>query len=70
MTSMDDLIAGFTILRRYDASSAREINTDHDLLWAGPQDREYAEYTQQDRDQLEELGWHFDEEITRWANYT
>jgi hypothetical protein len=70
MTSMDELASGFAILRRYDEASAREVNSDYDIIFAGSQDLELEEYSADDRTRLEELGWHFDEDITRWAIYT
>lgn len=70
MTSMDAIIEGFAILRSYDEASSREVNTDHDTLWAGSEDFGLDDYTAQDRARLEELGWHFDDNIDRWAIYT
>ncbi len=65
---MTRIVEGFMILKEI-APDEQQVCAEHDTVWAGPESMNYDEYTQQDREDLENLGWHFDESITRWTCY-
>ncbi len=67
MTQMAEISKGFAALEKY--TGCAEVQADHDIIWAGPQSEDGNDdcVADEDRVLLEKLGWHFDEEVGRWA---
>jgi len=77
MASIRDIIEGLEILAKTaktplglaeqgvtDTRQAHLGGADHDIIW-GPK----ADPNEQDKDRLDELGWHFDDRADCWARF-
>lgn len=69
MSDIDEVIGGLQILKKYqNVGRSYGVNAEHDVLYCGPSltDLE-GKLTEEDRKELERLGWHEDSEGECWA---
>ena len=77
MASIREVVEGLEILAKTaavpvylaeqgetDKREAQVGGADHDIIW-GPD----ANPSDEDKERLDELGWHFDEELDCWARF-
>ena len=77
MASIREVVEGLEILAKTaevpaylaeqgqtDRREADLGGADHDIIW-GPD----ADPSDEDKERLDELGWHFDDELDCWARY-
>lgn len=62
---MKRIYDGLTILLKYDPEG--DCAAEHDVLYAGGGDPK--EMSPEDLAKLDELGWHWDEDLDSWAHY-
>ena len=62
MTRIQEVIEGLQIL----APHAGDVCAEHDIIYAGP---EGAKLSPQECSRLLELGWHYSDEVDRWAKF-
>lgn len=70
MATVRKVIDGLTILARYDPDGldSHSVSAEHDVIYGpGPGDPDAV--TEEDRERLEELGWHLDSEADCWARF-
>ena len=77
MASIKDVIEGLEILAKTakvpiflaeqgltDRREADLVGASHDIIW-GPE----ADPSEEDKARLDELGWHFDDELDCWSRF-
>lgn len=72
MATAHEIIEGLKILAQYQIPGGLEeldVCAEHDIICCGPNIK-WAHITQEDREKLEELGWHFDDEADSWSRFT
>lgn len=68
MASLGSVMAGLTILTKYDNDC--EVSAEHDVLYAGSEKTHEEKLSGKDRDSLAELGWHWSESYDSWMKFT
>jgi hypothetical protein len=68
MAKLSEVIEGLQILGKYirGGLDSHDIGAGHDVICAGP-DVDEDTPSEGDRERLEELGWHYDDEYDSWA---
>lgn len=66
MNDMQEIIAGFAILSRYDDTNGDVSFNDNRALFAGP-DGDEVPLPKSDAAKLRTLGWRFDKQVRRWS---
>jgi hypothetical protein len=61
------IIAGLTIIAKYTGKGDFPCAAEHDIFYAGPSDLAMSD---EDRAELERLGWFIDKESDSWAAFT
>lgn len=57
--SFDAWVEAFTIFSKYQGKKSAHVATEHDCIWAGPD--EDVEITSEDKVRLKVLGWSFED---------
>ena len=65
MRTINEVAEGLIILSKYNNS---DVCAEHDIIYAGPYDPE-EKISQEDRERLDELGWHIDSDATTYARF-
>jgi hypothetical protein len=58
MATFNQVVEGLQILAKY------EDGNEHDIIWAG---RISPSLTEEEKKKLNDLGWHYDEDVERWG---
>lgn len=61
------LAEAFSIFAKYEPDAAYEVAAEHDVIYAG---RASDRYSIDDKQRLEELGWHYDESLECYYYFT
>jgi|GEM_PF-3938642 len=81
MATIDQVVGGLLILKKYVKAGAYCISAEHDEIYAGPGE-EIVEGTEEEEEMLgtvvspddaaalRALGWFIDSEAQRWARFT
>lgn len=65
MATTKQVVGGLEILGRYGGADDHNICAEHDIIYAG----HGCVVSDDDRAKLEELGWHWDDDIDSWARF-
>jgi len=65
----EGLIAGLQFLIKKANNSYVETNAEHDVIFAGPELRE-DDFSEEEKKQMVEFGWHWSKEADSWAYFT
>lgn len=63
MALLSEVIDGLKIFHKY--GDGHEVCAEHDVLYAGMKAQE--QLTDDERGRLEELGWHYADDVGSWA---
>lgn len=66
--SRANIIEGLKIAEKYDPGAW--IDAQHDVIYALCDDPDSPKVSAEDRARLEELGFHWDDEVDSWAAFT
>ncbi len=65
---MQNIREGFDLLEPFDDDTLGDVSASYErVIYAGSGDRPESDYPARIRQQLNELGWHFSEDIGRWG---
>lgn len=63
---MKTVAEGLQILLKYFPDGY--VAAEHDIIYAG-EGKEFVSMTDEDIEQLDKLGWHYDESLPSWFHY-
>lgn len=67
MATINEVLKGLQIIAKYEKEDPCGVSAEHDIIYAGWTVSD--KLSQEDRDQLEQLGWHWDSSIDSWARF-
>ena len=65
MATLNQVIKGLEIFAKHGLGDEHDICAEHDIIYAGANAN--GQLTRDEYDQLEALGWHWDESVDSWA---
>ena len=64
MATFSQVVEGLQILAKYEDGNEHTVTAEHDIIWAG---RISPSLTEEEKKKLNDLGWHYDEDVERWG---
>lgn len=67
MSTLNQVIKGLQIIAKYEREDSYAVNAEHDIIYAGHVI--FENISKEDRQELEKLDWHWDDDAGSWAKF-